>query len=140
ARFVCGRFSGLRGGGDQSAPVGGWVGPGASRAGLFAPGTLLSVGPGAVPSAVPRRYFTVQRVLFAVAVAGLAVIAVVMLVGTRSGFSSSLTSLTGLRYNQVIATAEKHGFVAASTSLRESWKVLILPLHPLPGAVQSVDI
>src|SRR5262249_59395190 len=115
-------------------------GPGAGRAVVFGRARRLVAGAaGGLPPA-PRRYFTVQRVLFAVAVAGLAVIAVVMLVGTRSGFSSSLTSLTGLRYNQVIATAEKHGFVAASTSLRESWKVLILPLHPLPGAVQSVDI
>src|SRR5215831_7117953 len=112
----------------------------AKPAGVFWIGTLIIVVAGAVLISGTRRYFTVQRVLFAVAVAGLAVIAVVMLVGTRSGFSSSLTSLTGLRYNQVIATAEKHGFVAASTSFSESWKFIIWPLLPLLGAVQSVGI
>jgi amino acid transporter len=112
----------------------------AKPAGVFWIGTLIIVVASAVLISGTRRYFTVQRVLFAVAVAGLAVIAVVMLVGTRSGFSSSLTSLTGLHYNQVIATAEKHGFVAASTSLSESWKFIVWPLLPLLGAVQSVGI
>ena len=81
-----------------------------------------------------------QRVLFVVAVAGLAVIAVVMLFGSRSGFSPSLTSLTGLHYNQVIAAAQKHGYVAGGTSFSESWKFIVWPLLPLLGAVQSVGI
>src|SRR5215468_8839456 len=112
----------------------------AKPAGVFWIGALIIVVAGAVLISGTRRYFTVQRVLFAVAVAGLAVIAVVMIVGTRSGFSSSLTSLTGLHYDQVIATAEKHGYVAASTSLSESWKFIVWPLLPLLGAVQSVGI
>jgi amino acid transporter len=112
----------------------------AKPAGVFWIGTLIILVAGAVLISGTRRYFTVQRVLFVVAVAGLAVIAVVMLVGTRSGFSSSLTKLTGLHYDQVIATAEKHGYVAASTSLSQSWKFIVWPLLPLLGAVQSVGI
>jgi basic amino acid/polyamine antiporter, APA family len=87
-----------------------------------------------------RRYFTVQRIMFVVAVAGLAVIAVAMIVGSRSGFTNNLASLTGLHYNQVIAAAEKHGYAPAGTSFSASWKFIVWPLLPLLGAVQSVGI
>jgi amino acid transporter len=112
----------------------------AKPAGVFWIGTLIIVIAGALLISGTRRYFTVQRVLFVVAVAGLAVIAIAMIVGSRNGFSSSLTSLTGLHYNQVIAAAEKHGYAPAGTSFGESWKFIVWPLLPLLGAVQSVGI
>jgi amino acid transporter len=112
----------------------------AEPAGVFWIGTLIIVIAGALLISGTRRYFTVQRVLFVVAVVGLAVIAVVMIVGSKSGFSSSLTSTTGLHYNQVIAAAEKHGFTSAGSSFGESWKFIVWPLLPLLGAVQSVGI
>jgi amino acid transporter len=108
--------------------------------GVFWIGTLIIVAAGTLLASGTKRYFTFQRVLFVVAVAGLAVIAVVMLLGSRSGFSSSLTSLTGLRYQQVIAAAEKKGFVTTGTSFGESAKFIIWPLLALLGAVQSVGI
>jgi amino acid transporter len=112
----------------------------AKPAGVFWIGTLIIVIAGALLISGTRRYFTVQRVLFVIAVAGLAVIAVVMLAGSKSGFSSSLTTTTGLHYNQVIAAAEKHGYKPAGTSFGVSWKFIIWPLLPLLGAVQSVGI
>jgi amino acid transporter len=112
----------------------------AKPAGVFWIGTLIIVIAGALLISGTRRYFTVQRVLFVIAVVGLAVIAVVMLAGSRNGFSSSLTSTTGLHYNQVIAAAEKHGYAPAGTSFGTSWKFIIWPLLPLLGAVQSVGI
>lgn len=112
----------------------------ARPAGVFWIGSLIIVIAGVLLISGTRRYFTVQRVLFVVAVVGLAAIAVVMLVGSRSGFSGSLTSLTGLHYNQVIAAAEKHGYAPAGTNLGESWKFIVWPLLPLLGAVQSVGI
>jgi amino acid transporter len=108
--------------------------------GVFWIGTLIIVAAGTLLASGTKRYFTFQRVLFVVAVAGLVVIAVVMLLGSRSGFSSSLTSLTGLRYQQVIAAAEKKGFVTTGTSFGESAKFIIWPLLALLGAVQSVGI
>ncbi len=108
--------------------------------GVFWIGALIIVAAGALLASGTRRYFTFQRVLFVVAVVGLAVIAGVMLFGSRSGFDSSLTSLTGLHSQQVIAAAHKHGFVTAGTSLSESWKFIVWPLLPLLGAVQSVGI
>src|SRR5260370_39132160 len=97
-------------------------------------GALIIVAGGVLLASGTRRYFTFQRVLFVVAVAGLAVIAGVMIFGSRSGFSSSLTSLTGLRYHQVIAAAQKKGFVTAGTSFAPSWKFIVWPLLPLLGA------
>ncbi|HEX9520097.1 MAG TPA: amino acid permease [Streptosporangiaceae bacterium] len=108
--------------------------------GVFWIGALIIVAAGALLASGTRRYFTFQRVLFVVAVVGLAVIAGVMLFGSRSGFNSSLTNLTGLHSQQVIAAAHKHGFVTAGTSLSESWKFIVWPLLPLLGAVQSVGI
>jgi amino acid transporter len=108
--------------------------------GVFWIGTLIIVAAGVLLASGTRRYFTFQRVLFVVAVVGLAVIAGVMLFGSRSGFDSSLTSLTGLHPQKVVAGATKNGFVTAGTSLNESWKFIIWPLLPLLGAVQSVGI
>src|SRR5215467_7722401 len=117
-----------------------WGATVAEPAGVFWIGTLIIVIAGALLISGTRRYFTVQRVLFVVAVAGLAVIAVAMIFGSRAGFSRNLTNLTGLHYGQVITTAVKHGYAPASTSFSESWKFIVWPLLPLLGAVQSVGI
>jgi amino acid transporter len=108
--------------------------------GVFWIGALIIVAAGVLLASGTRRYFTFQRVLFVVAVVGLAVIAGVMLFGSRNGFNSSLASLTGLHSQQVISAATKHGFVTAGTSFGESWNFIIWPLLPLLGAVQSVGI
>jgi len=125
---------------SKNSTMASWGQDVAKPAGVFWIGALIIVAAGALLASGTRRYFTFQRVLFVVAVVGLAVIAGVMLFGSRSGFSSSLTSLTGLRYQQVISAALKKGFVAGGTSFSESWKFIIWPLLPLLGAVQSVGI
>jgi len=117
-----------------------WGATVAKPAGVFWIGTLIIVVAGLLLVSGTRRYFTVQRVLFVIAVAGLAVIAVVMIFGSKSGFQSSLTSLTGLNSDKVISSATKGGFATAPTSFSESAKFLIWPLLPLLGAVQSVGI
>jgi amino acid transporter len=133
-------FFGAVGTVSRNSTLTSWGASVARPAGVFWIGTLIIVVAGALLVTGTRRYFTVQRVLFVVAVAGLAVIAVVMLVGSRSSFQSDLSSLTGLRYNQVIAAAEKHGYAPAASSFTQSAKFLIWPLLPLLGAVQSVGI
>ena len=124
----------------RNATLTSWGTTVARPAGVFWIGSLIIVIAGALLISGTRRYFTVQRVLFVIAVAGLAVIAVVMLFGSRSGFQSQLTHLTGLHYNQVISAAHKHGYASAPSSFTESAKFLIWPLLPLLGAVQSVGI
>ncbi len=124
----------------RSSTLTSWGTTVAKPAGVFWIGSLIIVIAGALLISGTRRYFTVQRVLFVVAVAGLAVIAVVMLFGSKAGFNSNLTHLTGLHSDKVIAAAHKGGYVSAPTSFSESAKFLIWPLLPLLGAVQSVGI
>ncbi len=112
----------------------------AQPAGVFWIGSLIIVVAGALLASGTRRYFTFQRILFVIAVAGLVVVAGVMLFGSRGSFSANLTTYTGLHYQQVIASAVKKGFVAGGTSFTASWKFIIWPLLPLLGAVQSVGI
>jgi amino acid transporter len=133
-------FFGAVGTVDRNTTLTSWGATVAKPAGVFWIGTLIIVLAGALLISGTRRYFTVQRVLFIVAVAGLAVIAVVMIAGSRSGFQHNLTGLAGLHYDQVIAAAEKHGYVPAASSFGASAKFLIWPLLPLLGAVQSVGI
>lgn len=117
-----------------------WGATVAKPAGVFWIGTLIIVVAGLLLISGTRRYFTVQRVLFVVAVAGLAVIAVVMIFGSKASFQSNLASLTGLDSGKVVSSAAKGGFATAPTSFSESAKFLVWPLLPLLGAVQSVGI
>jgi APA family basic amino acid/polyamine antiporter len=125
---------------SRNATLISWGATVAKPAGVFWIGTLIIVVAGLLLISGTRRYFTVQRVLFVIAVAGLVVIAIVMIFGSRSGFQSNLTSLTGLDSGKVVSSATKGGFATAPTSFSESAKFLIWPLLPLLGAVQSVGI
>ena len=58
-----------------------------------------------------------------------------------SSFESNLTSLTGLNYDGVIATAEAKGYTPTSgIDWGETFKFLVWPLLPLLGAIQSIGI
>jgi amino acid transporter len=115
---------------DVSTPRGVfWIGTGV----LLLAGLLLATG--------TRRYFTVQKVLFAVALIATGIAVVVMLFGSRESFQTNLTDLTGLNYDGVIETAESNGYVASSgIDWGETFKFLVWPLLPLLGAVQSIGI
>src|SRR4029079_12177473 len=80
---------------DVSKPRGVfWIGTGV----LLLAGLLLATG--------TRRYFTVQKVMVVIALVATGITVLVMLFGSRSSFESHLTSLTGLKYDSVIKTAE----------------------------------
>ncbi len=112
----------------------------ASENGIFWIGTLLLLAAGALLASGTRRYFSLQRILFLIAVAGTLVIVLAMAFGSRSTFQDNLTSLTGLDYNQVIDSATSGGYVVQDVSLSESVKFIVWPLLPLLGAVQSIGI
>src|SRR3954452_17889740 len=74
----------VRGAGDVAKPTGVfWIGTGF----LELSGVLLATG--------TRRYFSVQRVLFAVAIVTTAITMILMLFGSRGSFQAHLKSLTG---------------------------------------------
>jgi amino acid transporter len=107
---------------------------------VFWIGTAVLVVAGVLLATGTRRYFSVQKVLFVLAVGGTAVLVAVMLLGSRNTFKANLHELTGLDYAGVVATAKQNGYVTGSFDFWTSVKFLIWPLLPLLGAVQSIGI
>jgi len=117
-----------------------WAETTAAESGIFWIGSVILILAGVLLTTGTRRYFTVQKVLFGVAVAGTLVLALVMLFGSRAAFEANLARLTGLDYGQVIADAVANGWETARFSFSQSWAFLVWPLLPLLGAIQSVAI
>lgn len=117
-----------------------WATDVATPSGVFWIGTIILVAAGALLASGTRRYFSFQRVLFAIAVVGMLVLLVAMLFGSRGAFKGNLTHLTGLNYDQVIDKAKSKGYTPSGFSLKESLKFIVWPLLPLLGAIQSVGI
>lgn len=112
----------------------------AKPSGVFWIGTLLLVLAGGLLASGTRRYFSFQRILFAIAVLGMVVLLVAMLFGSRGAFQHNLTRLTGLHYDKVISDARKGGYAPSGFSWEQTFKFVVWPLLPLLGAVQSVGI
>jgi amino acid transporter len=117
-----------------------WAASVATPAGTFWIGTLVLVIAGVLLATGTRRYFSVQKVLFVVAVLGTLILIAVMLLGSRGHFAANLSRLARLDYNGVLATARQNGFTTKSFNFGESVKFLVWPLLPLLGAVQSVAL
>ncbi|HZD37622.1 MAG TPA: amino acid permease [Actinomycetes bacterium] len=118
----------------------GWASAVATPRGIFWIGTLVLVVAGVLLATGTRRYFSVQRVLFGVAVLGTLVLVAVLLFGSKGHFRANLSTLAKLHYDGVIATARQNGFATGSFNFGESLKFLVWPLLPLLGAVQSVAL
>jgi amino acid transporter len=117
-----------------------WAASAATPGGVFWIGTAVLVLAGLLLASGTRRYFSVQKVLFALAVVGTLVLVAVMLLGSRGRFQDNLQRLTGLDYQGVIATAKQNGYATGSFSIGKSIEFLVIPLLPLLGAVQSIGI
>ena len=97
-----------------------WATATASPAGKLWIGLVVLLISAALMTLGTRRYFLVQRVLFAAAAAGTVVLAVVLIFGSRARFTTNLSNLTGLGYNDVISKAEANGFTHSGFSLTSS--------------------
>lgn len=117
-----------------------WAASAASPSGIFWIGTAVLVLAGALLTSGTRRYFAVQKVLFAIAVLGTVVILLILVFGDTETFMSNFTAATGLTGDEVISAAESLGWAPAPFSFSASWAFLVWPLLPLLGAVQSVGI
>ena len=117
-----------------------WAASTAEPSGVFWIGTAVLVLAGLLLASGTRRYFSLQKVLFVLAVAGTLVLVAVLLLGSRGRFQENLQRLTGLEYQGVIDTAKQNGYVTGSFSLGKSIEFLVIPLLPLLGAVQSIGI
>jgi amino acid transporter len=124
-----------------SETLAGWAADVSTPRGIFWIGTGVLLLAGLLLATGTRRYFTVQKVMFAVALVATGITVIVLLFGSRSSFQANLTELTGLEYAGVIKTAEANGFVATSgIDWGETFKFLVWPLLPLLGAIQSIGI
>lgn len=112
----------------------------ATPEGIFWIGSALLVVAGALLALGTRLYFLVQKVLFVIAVAGTAVIVLILLFGSRETFQENFAALTGLSYEGVIETARANGWTPAPFSWGATIAFLVWPLLPLLGAIQSVGI
>ena len=108
--------------------------------GMFICGTIILLLAGGLLASGSRNYFFVQKVVFVVALVGTAVTILVLLFGSRATFIANFEALSGLKYDQVIATAKSHGWMPADMSWGPTVGFLVFPLLPLLGAVQSVGI
>jgi len=117
-----------------------WAASSAEPSGVFWIGAAVLVLAGLLLAWGTRRYFTVQKALFVLAVVGTLVLVAVLLLGSRARFQANLQRLTGLDYHGVVATAKQNGYVTGSFSLGKSIEFLVFPLLPLLGAVQSIGI
>jgi APA family basic amino acid/polyamine antiporter len=118
----------------------GWAASVATPAGTFWIGTLVLLLAGVLLATGTRRYFSVQKVLFVVAVLGTLILIAVVLLGSRGHFTANLARLAKLDYGGVLNTAKQNGFTTRSFNFGESVKFLVWPLLPLLGAVQSVAL
>jgi APA family basic amino acid/polyamine antiporter len=117
-----------------------WAAATASPAGIFWIGSAVLVLAGILLTSGTRRYFTVQKVLFVIAVAGTVVLALILIFGNRETFFANFERFTGLTRDQVIASAQALGWASAPIGFGASLAFLVWPLLPLLGSVQSVGI
>ncbi len=111
----------------------------AKPAGIFITGTIILLVCGLLPLSGMRRYFSIQRWLFLLAIVGTVAAIAVLLAGNQTTFAGNLKDVTGLHYTQVIADAIKGGWTkigGGSTTL----KFIVWPLLPLLGGIQSIGI
>lgn len=117
-----------------------WAATSASPAGIFWIGTTVLILAAALLTSGTRRYFAVQKVLFAIAVGGTVVLAGILLLGDSGDFFANFERFTGLTRDQVISSAQDLGWASAPLSFGTSFAFLVWPLLPLLGSVQSVGI
>lgn len=117
-----------------------WAATAASPAGIFWIGSGVLVLAAALLTSGTRRYFIVQKILFAIAVGGTVVLALILIFGDSQTFFENFERFTGLTRDGVISAAQDLGWASAPITLGASFAFLVWPLLPLLGSVQSIGI
>jgi amino acid transporter len=114
----------------------------AGQWGIFLVGTVIIVISGLLLISGMARYFTVQRILLGLALLGTLVTIAVLAAGSPETFRSNFDAYMGKAgsYQAVIAAAAKGGWVTAPVALGATITLLVWPLLPLLGAIQSIGI
>ncbi len=119
-----------------------WSANVAGHGGIFVFGTVIIVAGGLLLISGMARYFTVQRVLLGLAIIGTLVTIGVLLAGSRGTFTANFDSYMGKvgSYQAVIDAATKAGWTSAPVAFGATVTLLVWPLLPLLGAIQSIGI
>jgi len=112
----------------------------ASPTGIFLIGAAVQVLAAVVMTAGMRRHFSIQKVLFAIAMAGIVVLGLVLAFGSRVTFAANLSTIGGLDYNEVISAAEAQGYVHQGFSLGPSLLFVVFGALTLIAAANSISI
>jgi len=114
----------------------------AGQWGIFTVGTVIIVIGGLLLISGMARYFTVQRILLGLAILGTLVTIGVLLSGSRSSFTNNFDSYIGKpgSYQAVIDAATKAGWTSSPVAFGATLTLLVWPLLPLLGAIQSIGI
>jgi amino acid transporter len=114
----------------------------AGQWGIFLVGTVIIVLGGALLISGMARYFTVQRILLGLAILGTLVTIGILAAGSRDTFTSNFDSYMGKHgsYQAAIAGATKAGWTSGSITFGATLALLVWPLLPLLGAIQSIGI
>src|SRR5439155_25242457 len=103
-------------------------------------GTGVQVLEPVVTTAGRRRHFAIQKVLFALAMAGIVVLGFVLAFGSLATFSRHLSTIGGLDYNKVISTAGEHGYTHPGFSLSASLLFGVFAGVAISASLVSVSI
>ena len=110
--------------------------------GIFLVGSVIIVLGGLLLISGMARYFTVQRVLLGLAIIGTFVTVGVLLAGSRDTFKTHFDSYMAApgSYQAVIDAAKAGGWTSAPVTFGATLTLLVWPLLPLLGAIQSIGI
>ena len=119
-----------------------WSANVAGHGGIFLVGSVIIVLGGLLLISGMARYFTVQRILLGLAIVGTFVTVGVLLAGSRDTFKAHFDSYIGTAgsYQAVIDAATKGGWTSAPVAFGATVTLLVWPLLPLLGAIQSIGI
>jgi amino acid transporter len=113
----------------------------ASQNGTFLIAGLVLLVTGLVPVFGMRRFLSVQKIMFVIAMVGVIVGLGVLLFGSQAGFDERFTSATGLSRDGVMTAAKSAGLALnAPFSWGDTFKLLVWPAAFLPAAVMSSAI
>jgi amino acid transporter len=127
---------GILSGAEWWTDAGAWI---ATDDGTMLTGAIALTVAAAIPIFGLRRYFTVQKGLFFIAIGGLLLGLIALVLSSRAGFLGHLESRTGLTEQGVLAAARDSGWAPTEGyDLGSTLKFMVWPLAWLLAGLYSV--